>query len=103
MRRIGCHAVSYVMVMNGTRYATDATNAQIAVTPSCSVTCLTSACAAPVHDVPVLRGADHENTKATTPMADNRRADHRRRAGVDRTRNGYRELTHFEWVGLLEA
>jgi hypothetical protein len=37
--------------------ATDETNAQIAVTPSCSVTCLTSACAAPVHDVPGLRGA----------------------------------------------
>ena len=56
---------------DGTRNATDATNAQIAVTPSCSVTCLTSACATPVHDVPVLRGADHETTKANTPMADN--------------------------------
>ena len=49
------------------------------------------------------KAQDHENFEADTPVADNRRADHRRRAGVDRTRNGYRELTHFECVGLLEA
>jgi hypothetical protein len=43
---------------------------------------------------------DHETTKANTPMADNRRADRHRRAGVDRTRNCYCELTHCRCAGL---
>ena len=32
------------------------------------------------------KAQDHETFEADTPMADNRRADHRRRAKVDRTR-----------------
>jgi len=41
------------------------------------------------------KAQDHENFEADTRMADNRRADHRRWARVDRTRDFYRGRAHF--------
>jgi hypothetical protein len=48
------------------------------------------------------KAQDHENFEADTPMADNRRADYRRRAGVDRTRDFYRGRAHF-WCASLRT
>jgi hypothetical protein len=48
------------------------------------------------------KAQDHENFEADTPMADNRRADFRRRARVDRTRDFYRGRAHF-WCASLRT
>ena len=48
------------------------------------------------------KAQDHENFEADTPMADNRRADYRRRARVDRTRDFYRGRAHF-WCASLRT
>jgi hypothetical protein len=48
------------------------------------------------------KAQDHENFEADTPMADNRRADYRRRARVDRTRDFYRGRANF-WCASLRT
>ena len=48
------------------------------------------------------KAQDHKNFEADTPMADNRRADYRRRARVDRTRDFYRGRAHF-WCASLRT
>jgi len=41
---------------------------------------------------------DHEALKANTQAAEDRRDDLHRRARVDRTRNRYRDRTHFRYA-----
>ena len=62
------------------------------------MTCLTSAYAAPVHYCAGPRAQDYESLETNTHAAENRCADSRRRAGVDRTRNRYHVRTHFGYV-----